>query len=287
MGLRKRRLAQARTVKPLLERLDSLRCNPTASLFLKGSKMSLQSRYEALAQSDIYKTVDGRLKLITWSVATLSAVSTAYGNGFSHRNAIGLGAAVVLGILTLLIVEGTLYTLEQGLRSTFKGGTQRTLAWFGKWVIKITMIGNAMYLCCKIAAVEPPAWLLFWNRWSFAVHFGVGLILVPMIRDADPVVANQMLKLRAETAQADMVIARLAGALASPFAMFGTRLRGWVDGCKLGWRLAFNRHGFSPTNYVTNLNALAKSEFGYVENPEIFPAYLPSQSSDPQKRRNQ
>jgi hypothetical protein len=248
--------------------------------------MSLQSRYEALAQSDTYKTVDGRLKIITWSVATISALSTAYSNGYSHRNAIGLAWAVILAVLTLSIVEGSLYTLELGLRTTFKGGTQRTLAWLGKWIIKITMIGNAMYLCCKIAVVESPAWLSFWNRWSFAVHFGIGLILIPMIRDSDPVVANRMLSLRAETAQADMVIARLAGALASPFAMFGTRLRGWIDGFKLGWRLAINRQGFSPSNYVTNLNALAKSEFGYIEAPNPFPTYLPSTPAHPQQRRN-
>jgi hypothetical protein len=248
--------------------------------------MSLQSRYQALAQSDTYKSVDGRLKLISWSVATISAAATAYGNGLSHRNTIGLFWAVTLGILTLLIVEFSLYTLEQGLRSTFKGGTQRSLAWFSKWIIKGTMIGNAMYLCCKIAAVAPPDWLLFWNRWSFAIHFAIGLIMIPMIRDSDPVIANQMLTLRAETAQEDLVIARLAGALSSPFAMFGTRLRGWFDGVKLGFRLACNRQGFSPATYVTNLNTLAKSQFGHIENPNPFPAYLPSTPPHPQQRRN-
>jgi len=150
-----------------------------------------RSAYEALAASEHYRSVDWRLKFISWSVATISAISTAYANGFSHRSHLGFWPSLLLAGLTLIIVEFSLYTLEEGLRSTFKGGMQRALAWSGKWIIKLTMVGNAAYLCCVIGGVTPLAKLLFWNRWSFAVHFAVGLVLIPMVRDADPVVISR------------------------------------------------------------------------------------------------
>lgn len=250
------------------------------------------SAYESLANSQTYKSVDWRLKIITWSVATISAISTAYANGFSHRGNLGMGWAIVLAVLTLLIVEFSLYTLEEGLRSTFKGGTQRALAWFGKWAIKATMIANACYLCCMIASLTPPDELLFWNRWSFAVHFAVGLVLIPMVRDADPVIANRMLQLRAETAQEDQIVSRLATALASPFALLGARLRGLWDGLSLGVRLAANGQGFNPKNYVSNLNSLHRSRYGHIEgqrhreSEELFPSSLPLVTARPLPRRN-
>ena len=253
-----------------------------------------RSAYETLAASEHYKSVDWRLKIISWSVATISAISTAYANGFSHRSNLGLFWACVLALLTLVIVEFSLYTLEEGLRSTFKGGTQRALAWSGKWAIKITMVANAAYLCCVIAGIAPPAQLLYWNHWSFAVHFAIGLLLIPMIRDADPVIAARMLELRAQTAQEDQIISRLAFALASPVAMFGARLRGILDGISLGFRLAFNRQGFSPKNYMTNLNSLHRAKYKNIEGQQHkesdykWPATLPGMTTkpDPQRRRN-
>jgi hypothetical protein len=250
-----------------------------------------RSAYEILAASEHYKSVDWRLKIISWSVATISAISTAYANGFSHRSHLGFWWSLILAALTLIIVEFSLYTLEEGLRSTFKGGTQRALAWSGKWAIKITMVANAAYLCCVIAGITPPAQLLYWNRWSFAVHFAIGLVLIPMIRDADPVIAARMLELRAQTAQEDQIISRLAFTLASPFAMFGARLRGLLDGISLGFRLAFNRQGFSPKNYISNLNSLHRSKYRHIEGQQHkeaeyqFPTTLPT-TTHPPRRRN-
>jgi hypothetical protein len=224
-----------------------------------------RNAYERLSQTPEYKKVDWRLKWIGWSVAIISGASTAYANGYSHAPVIGHLWAIVLGVLTLAIVEGALFTLEAGLRSTFKGGTQRTLAWVGKWTIKLTMIGNAAYLCCVIGGVLPPPWLHSWNRWSFAVHFAIGLILVPMIRDSDPVVLHRMLELRSETAQEDQIIARMAAALASPFTMFAARMRGFLDGLTLGFRLLRNKEGFSPDKYIQNSNQIAAGRYKFVE----------------------
>lgn len=253
-----------------------------------------RSAYEALAASEHYKSVDWRLKVISWSVATISAISTAYANGFSHRSHLGFWWSLILAALTLVIVEFSLYTLEEGLRSTFKGGTQRFIAWFGKWLIKITMVANAGYLCCVIADLTPPDQLLFWNRWSFAVHFGIGLVLIPLIRDADPVIAARMLDLRAQTAQEDQIISRLAFALASPFAMFGARLRGSFDGIVLAFRLIFTRGGFSPKNYVANLNSLHHARYKRLEGRQHkeseyeWPSMLPmtTDKPSPRQRRN-
>lgn len=249
-------------------------------------KNKFQSAYENLANSENYKSVDGRLKLITWTVATVSAIATAYVNGFSHENRLTVLAgdklygqllAIGLGLATFAIVEGSLYTLEQGLRTTFKGGTQRALASLGKYTIKATMIANAAYLVCVIGDVAPPEYLLIWNRWAFVIHFAIGLLLIPAIRDADPVVAARMLKLRAETAQEDQIVSRLASALASPFALFGARFRGMWDGLWLGVRLVFNNRGFSAKNYVANLNSLQESQFRYVEGARsVMPVSSPS-----------
>src|SRR5262245_53627389 len=203
----------------------------------------MPSIYERIAGSNQYQITDRRLKLISWSVVTLSAISTGYVNGFSHRAQVGYWGAAGLAILTFLIVEGGLFTIEEGLREVFKGVTQRLLAWLCKWIIKGTMVMNAAYLCAIIAAVDPPPWLLEWNHWAFAVHFGVGLVLIAMIRDADPVIAARMLRLRSEMAQEDHIITRMAAAVGSPIALLGAKMRGFFDGLGLGWRLFRNKEG--------------------------------------------
>jgi hypothetical protein len=228
-------------------------------------KKQIQSAYDRLANSQPYQRVDLKLKIITWTVATISAFSTAYANGISHKAVIGTEAAWLLGAGIFLIVEFSLFTLEQGLRETFKGGTQRALASIGKWLIKATMVANAAYLCCMITGVSTPETLLLWNRWSFVIHFGIGLVLIPLIRDSDPVIAARMLQLRAETAQEDQIVSRLASTLASPFALAGARLRGVFDGLSLGWRLFRNKAGFSPRIYTENLNSLHSARFGHIE----------------------
>ena len=234
-------------------------------------KKPIQSAYEKLALSQPYQRVDFKLKLITWTTATISAVATAYGNGLSHKETIGVKAAWALGVGIFLLVEFSLYTLEQGLRETFKGGTQRALATVGKWIIKVTMVANAAWMCCKIAGAPVPELLSLWNKWSFVIHFGIGLLLIPAIRDADPVVASRMLQLRAETAQEDQIISRLATALASPFPMVGVRLRGWFDSMALAWRLLRNPQGFDTKEYRDNLNQLGTTRFGYVTGQKQLP----------------
>jgi len=189
--------------------------------------------YDTLGSSDSYCRVAGRLKLIDLCAATLAAISTAYANGFSHVARIGIGGAIVLAVLTFCIVEFSTFTLEDGLRETFKGGTQRLFANLTYWLIRATMVANGALLCCFIAGVQPPAQLRFWSHWSFAFHLAVGLVLIPLIRNADPVTAHRMLTLKAETAHADLVTTRKTAAIGNPVVLAAVRVRGFFDALAL------------------------------------------------------
>lgn len=240
-----------------------------------------KNSYEKLAASPDYKKVEWMLRLIKWSVYVLSGVSTAFVNGLSHASVIGLWPAIGLGVLTFAIVELSLIAIEKGLQTCFKGGSQRTWAWLTKILLKATMVCNAGWVAWHINGGSPPYWLDFWAHWSFVVHFGAGLILVPIIHDADPVVQNRMLELRAETSQTDQIILRLSAAIGSPFALMGAKLRGALDGLALGWNLLWNKEGFDGQKYIANLNSESRKNFAYVEgNRQIGPgSNLASSSS--------
>src|SRR5262249_27870357 len=151
----------------------------------------------------------------------------AYANGFSHTARIGIAGAVVLALLTFAIVEFSTFTIEDGLRETFKGGTQRLLANLTYSAIRATMIANGALLSCFLAGVAPPSRLRFWATCSFALHLAVGLVLIPLIRNADPVTAHRMLELKAETAPADLVTTRKAAAIGHPVVLASARVRGF------------------------------------------------------------
>src|SRR5262245_44907618 len=83
----------------------------------------------------------------------------------------------------------------------------------------------------------PPEWLLFYNHYSIAIHFCAALLGVSMIRDADAVVQNRILELRAETARQDIVTLRKSAAIGSPLAVLSARLRGYFDVVTLSFRI--------------------------------------------------
>jgi hypothetical protein len=223
--------------------------------------------YSTLASSDSYRRVSGRLKLIDLCAATLAAISTAYANGFSHTARIGITGAVVLALLTFAIVEFSTFTLEDGLRETFKGGTQRLLANLTYWAIRATMIANGALLSCFIAGVTPPAQLRFWSHWSFAFHLGVGLVLIPLIRNSDPVTAHRMLTLKAETAHADLVTTRKSAAIGNPVVLAAARVRGFFDALALAWSLLWQRSGFAA-KYAAEVNRLRREQFGWADEAQ-------------------
>jgi hypothetical protein len=78
------------------------------------------------------------------------------------------------------------------------------------------MIANGALLSCFIAGVTPPTQLRFWSHWSLAFHLGVGLVLIPLIRNSDPVTAHRMLTFKAETAHANLVTTRKLAAIGNP-----------------------------------------------------------------------
>ncbi len=220
--------------------------------------------YDTLASSDSYRRVSGRLKLIDLCAATLAAISTAYANGYSHTARIGMAGATVLALLAFAIVEFSTFTLEDGLRETFKGGTQRLLANLTYWAIRATMVANGALLSCFIAGVTPPAQLRFWSHWSFAFHLAVGLVLIPLIRNADPVTAHRMLELKAETAHADLVTTRKSAAIGNPVVLASARVRGFFDALALAWSLLWQKNGFAA-KYAAEVDKLRFQQFGWAD----------------------
>src|SRR5262245_39725899 len=80
-------------------------------------------------------------------------------------------------------------------------------------------------------------WLMFWNHWSIACHFALALIGVAAVRDADAVVENRMLELKASTARQDIITARKTSAIGNPLVLIFAKLRGFVDAISLAVRL--------------------------------------------------
>lgn len=216
--------------------------------------------YEQLSQGNDYKRVAAKLKAIDLSAATLAAVATAQTNGFSHRDTIGFYGALLLAVLTFFIVEGCVFTLNDGLHTTFKGGAQRTLATLTIWLIRATMILNGAALCCWIAARPCPVWLTTWTSWAFAFHLGVALIAIPLIRQFDPVVAHRMLELKAETAREDLIVIRRAAAIGGTLASGAARVRGLFDQVGVAWNLLISNQGFGK-KFVAEMNKIAAERY--------------------------
>ncbi|MCI0389680.1 MAG: hypothetical protein MOB07_13085 [Acidobacteria bacterium] len=88
-----------------------------------------------------------------------------------------------------------------------------------------------------VVGVNMPSLLASWNRWSIAIHFTLALVGVSAVRDSDPVTANTILELKAETARQDLVTLRKASALGNPLVTLAAKLRGLLDGFRLARRI--------------------------------------------------
>lgn len=230
--------------------------------------------YENFASSQPYQRVFARLRVIDLAAATLAAVATAYSNAFVHVPVIGWVAAVLLAVFIFCIVEGSTFVLEDGLREVFKGGTQRLLANFTYWTIRATMVLNAALLCCAIGNLQKPEWLLTWQHWSFVYHLGLALVLIPLIRNTDPVVAFRMLTLKAETAHEDLVVTRKSAAIGSSLALMAARMRGFFDTVFLSWHLLWQGQQFGK-KYAAEVAKLSTSRFAFTnEAPTEWPSEI-------------
>lgn len=197
----------------------------------------IESVYDRIAGDDDYQRNESKLRLIQVWVITASAVATGCVNAFAHRERIGWAGAGLLAILIAGFAEVFYFTLRHGLSTTYKSGMQRLFATLCYKTLQITMILNAAVLCAWVTGVAMPPALAAWNRWSIVIHFMLALLGVSAVRDSDPITANKILELKAETARQDIVTLRKAAMLGSPLVTLAAKLRGVLDGVRLARRI--------------------------------------------------
>jgi len=263
---------------------------------------SLQGRainaYEKLAGTNDYTRNRRYLKLIHVCTVSLSAAATGYVNAFAHVEELGLALSIVLAVLVTGFVEAFFFTLRHGLTTTYKSGAQRLYAQFWYRVLMATMVLNVVLLGLRLFKAGPPAWLLFYNHYSIAIHFCAALIGVAMVRDSDAVVRNRILELRAETGRQDLITARKSAAIGSSLALAAAKIRGFFDAASLSLRILFNRSGFAR-EYMQQINQVARDQYGHLDAVSSSPPAsgqarhrpgfvneAPPQEADPKAPRN-
>lgn len=244
----------------------------TLGLDPRGSSSSLRDRlgnaYERLAGTNDYQKNENNQKLIQFSVVTVSAIATGFVNSLAHVNRLGWPLAILLAVLIVVFVEKFFFTLRHGLTTCYKSGAQRLYAQLWYRILQATMVLNVALLSLWIFGVEPPAWLLFYNHYSLAIHFAAALIGVTMVRDADPVVQNRMLELRAQTAAQDIITIQRAAAIGSPVVLTAARVRGFFDGCGLALKLLFRSNDFTK-EALAELDALQPKAIQSSRRPGV------------------
>ena len=95
-----------------------------------------------------------------------------------------------------------------------------------------------------MAGIALPGFLQFWNRWSIAVHFALALVGVSAVRDYDAVAESRIRELKSDAAREDIVTIRRAAVGASPFLLLAAKLRGWLDGISLAYKLLRDKPEF-------------------------------------------
>jgi hypothetical protein len=95
-----------------------------------------------------------------------------------------------------------------------------------------------------VVGAELPELLRLWNRWSIAVHFGLALVGVSAVRDADAVVEHRIRKLKAEAIQEDIATIRRAAINDNPLVIAAAKVRGIMDGINLAIQLIRDKSEF-------------------------------------------
>lgn len=227
-------------------------------------KEELANVYEGIASSDDYKRNDASLRLIQFCVVTVSALATGFVNSFAHKERLGWIGATLLAVLIMGFVEKFFFTLRHGLTTTYKAGKQRTYAQICYRTIQATMILNAAVLCAWIVNTPLPAELGWWYRWSIAVHFALALVGVTLVRDADAVIENRMLELKASTARQDIITTRKAAAIGNALVLVSAKVRGFFDAWGLAWQLLWKKGTFTADT-LKQLDTIAKEQFGHLD----------------------
>jgi hypothetical protein len=209
----------------------------------------LNNVYSRIAADDDYQRNLGKLGLVQFCVITVSAVATGVTNAFAHRDKLGVAGAIILALLIMSFVEVFYFVLRHGLATVYKG-MQRLAAETCYRIIQGTMVLNAAVLCAWVVGIQMPPLLALWNRWSIVVHFTLALVGVSAVRDSDPVTANKILELKAETAKQDLITIRKAAALGNPVVMLAAKMRGLMDGFSLARQILSDSTGSSSDHGV-------------------------------------
>jgi hypothetical protein len=204
----------------------------------------IESIYDRIAGGDDYQRNDKNLRLIQFCVITMSAAATGFVNAFAHRERLGWIGATLLAALITGFVEKFYFTLRHGLVTIYKSRKQRFAAKLCYHVIKASMIMNATILCAWVAGVTLPGFLQFWYRWAIALQFGLALLGVSAVRDYDAVAESRIRELKADAAREDIVTIRSAAVSDNPFLLLAAKLRGWLDGASLAYKLLRDKPDF-------------------------------------------
>jgi hypothetical protein len=224
---------------------------------------AMDNVYERISETDDYKKNENNLRLIQLCVVTVSAIATGFVNSLAHVERLGWPIAIGLALLITGFVEKFYFTLRHGLTTTYKSGKQRFFAQIWYRILQATMVLNATLLGVWIVGFEPPAWLVLYNHYSIGIHFAAALIGVAAVRDADAVIENRMLELKAETARQDLITARKTSAIGNPIVLLFMKFRGFLDACSLAIRLLF-RGGSFAKDYVEQIETIAKTQYAHL-----------------------
>jgi len=206
-------------------------------------RQQLKNAYDRLEKMSAQVWNSRALFIASIALTTLSAIATAYVNAMVHRKVIGLWPAIGIAVLIFFVAEGTLLIANHGLLNVYTNNRQRFWATIAYWAIKIAMWLNIAILCCRLGEVPLPYWLAFWNKWSIALHAGIGLILIDLIRNSDSVKQFKMAQLRAATAEQDALTARMLKSYSS-WLIWASALRGTIDGLSGALKILWISSGF-------------------------------------------
>ena len=219
-----------------------IRLNLNQSDNPSGIRSRMTNLYRRIAGGDDdYERNDRSLGQIQLCVITLSAVATGAVNAFSHYQRIGWIGASVLALLITGFVERFYFSLRHGLMTVYKSRRQRFAARLCYKTLQISMGLNAMVLCAWVGGIDLPWFLKTWVHWALAIHFALALIGVSAVRDNDSLAASRIREMQADSAEHDLLTIRRAAAGNHPLLLLAARIRGWLDGVELAYRLLRDR----------------------------------------------
>src|SRR5262245_4038198 len=133
--------------------------------------------------------------VILLGVTLLSAVSSfvIYREGFQDTGPV---ASAALGLVAVITVEGAFIWLVYGYTVVLSGMHERFFAFLGMWGLVATMLLNIVTHFMLVKRVRLNSFQQAWLSWGAVSVFIAVLVLVLIIKLADPVIQFVTLSLR-------------------------------------------------------------------------------------------